>query len=121
MNLSDSSIDNQEINGENELNGETLNTSNDPTAVSSDCYENSVEMKVLEDKTKKKESLLNTKSYLMNSLLHFHDRDKILAQLSKQKMLDQASRNFHHGRLYNYVLPQPSKNYNKKLEVKAKY
>ena len=56
---------------------------------------------------RKKSCLLNTKNYLMNSLLHFRERDKILGQLSKQKTVDQSSRNFYHGRLYNYVLPPP--------------
>ena len=55
----------------------------------------------------RRSSLLNTKSFLMNSMLHFQDRDKILAQLSKKKSLEQKCRNFFHGRLYNYVLPAP--------------
>ena len=57
---------------------------------------------------RKKSCLLNTKNYLMNSLLHFRERDKILGQLSKQKTVDKSSRNFYHGRLYNYVLPPPN-------------
>ena len=55
----------------------------------------------------RRSSLLNTKSFLMNSMLHFQDRDKILAQLSKKKSLEPKCRNFFHGRLYNYVLPAP--------------
>ena len=55
----------------------------------------------------RRSSLLNTKSFLMNSMLHFQDRDKILAQLSKKKSLEPKCRNFFHGRLYNYVLSAP--------------
>ena len=55
----------------------------------------------------RRSSLLNTKSFLMNSMLHFQDRDKIVAQLSKKKSLEPKCRNFFHGRLYNYVLPAP--------------
>ena len=55
----------------------------------------------------RRSSLLNTKSFLMNSMLHFEDRDKIVAQLSKKKSLEPKCRNFFHGRLYNYVLPAP--------------
>ena len=58
-------------------------------------------------KKQKSLQLLNTKSYLMNSLLHFQDRDKITAQLTKQKSVGRKSRNYHHGRIYNYVLPPP--------------
>ena len=58
-------------------------------------------------KKQKSLQLLNTKSYLMNSLLHFQDRDKITAQLTKQKTVGRKSRNYHHGRIYNYVLPAP--------------
>ena len=55
----------------------------------------------------RRSSLLNTKSYLMNSMLHFQDRDKIVAQLSKKTSMEPKCRNFFHGRLYNYVLPSP--------------
>ena len=55
----------------------------------------------------RRSSLLNTKSFLMNSMLHFQDRDKIVAQLSKKKSMEPKCRNFFHGRLYNYVLPSP--------------
>ena len=55
----------------------------------------------------RRSSLLNTKSYLMNSMLHFQDRDKIVAQLSKKTSMEPKCRNFFHGRLYNYVLPAP--------------
>ena len=55
----------------------------------------------------RRSSLLNTKSFLMNSMLHFQDRDKILAQLSEKESLEPKCRNFFHGRLYNYVLPAP--------------
>ena len=55
----------------------------------------------------RRSSLLNTKSFLMNSMLHFQDRDKIVAQLSKKKSMEPKCRNFFHGRLYNYVLPAP--------------
>ena len=54
-----------------------------------------------------KSCLLHTKSYLMNSLLHLEDRNKILFQLSKQTNLDRQSRNIYHGKIYNYVLPAP--------------
>ena len=56
---------------------------------------------------KEKSCLLHTKSYLMNSLLHLQDRNKILLQLSKQNNLDSQSRNIYHGKIYNYVLPAP--------------
>ena len=56
---------------------------------------------------RQKSLLLNTKSYLMNSLLHFDDRNKITAQLTKQKTVGRKSRNYCHGRIYNYVLPAP--------------
>ena len=55
----------------------------------------------------RRSSLLNTKSFLMNSMLHFQDREKIVAQLAKKKSLEPKCRNFFHGRLYNYVLPAP--------------
>ena len=64
----------------------------------------------------KKSSLLNTKSYLMNSLLHYDDKEKILAQLSKIRTLEPSSRNYYHGRLYNYVLPAPKINQNNQVD-----
>ena len=67
---------------------------------------------------KKNQSLLNTKSYLLNSLLHFQEREKILNQLSKQKQLEPGSRNFFHGRVYNYVLPIPKSRSNKQVKDK---
>ena len=64
-------------------------------------------MKSVNNMKKEKSSLLHTKSYLMNSLLHLQDRSRILLQLSKQNDLDSQSRNIYHGKVYNYVLPAP--------------
>ena len=69
----------------------------------------------------KKSSLLNTKSYLMNSLLHYDDKEKILAQLSKIRTLEPSSRNYYHGRLYNYVLPAPKINQNNQVLLPTIY
>ena len=43
----------------------------------------------------------------MDSILHINQRDKILAQLARQPPLEPGSRNFYHGRIYNYILPPP--------------
>ena len=66
---------------------------------------------------KEKSCLLHTKSYLMNSLLHLQDRNKILVQLSKQNNLDRQSRNIYHGKIYNYVLPPPRVVWTNKKQV----
>ena len=66
----------------------------------------------------RRSSLLNTKSFLMNSMLHFQDRDKIVAQLSKKKSLEPKCRNFFHGRLYNYVLPAPKVTESNQVETR---
>ena len=66
-----------------------------------------INMKSVNNMKKEKSSLLHTKSYLMNSLLHLQDRSRILLQLSKQNDLDSQSRNIYHGKVYNYVLPAP--------------
>ena len=65
-----------------------------------------------------KSCLLHTKSYLMNSLLHLEDRNKILFQLSKQTNLDRQSRNIYHGKIYNYVLPAPRMVWTNKKQVR---
>ena len=54
-----------------------------------------------------KTELLDTRCYLMDSILHISQREKILAQLAKQLSLEPGSRNIYHGRIYNYVLPPP--------------
>ena len=66
---------------------------------------------------KEKSCLLHTKSYLMNSLLHLQDRNKMLVQLSKQNNLDRQSRNIYHGKIYNYVLPPPRLVWTNKKQV----
>ena len=43
----------------------------------------------------------------MESILHINHREKILAQLAKQLLLEPGSRNIYHGRIYNYILPPP--------------
>ena len=54
-----------------------------------------------------KMDLLDTRCYLMESILHINQREKILAQLAKQLLLEPGSRNIYHGRIYNYILPPP--------------
>ena len=74
-------------------------------------------MKSVNKVGKEKSSLLHTKSYLMNSLLHLQDRSRILLQLSKQTDLESHSRNIYHGKIYNYVLPAPRIFWTKRSQV----
>ena len=82
-----------------------IDNSNDNLTIESKSNDSMEEKRVI--CYQRRSSLLNTKSYLMNSMLHFQDRDKIVAQLSKKTSMEPKCRNFFHGRLYNYVLPAP--------------
>ena len=86
-------------------------------SASSSVDEGEERVKIMQNSRKEKTSLLHTKSYLMNSLLHLQDRNKILLQLSKQNNLDRQSRNIYHGKIYNYVLPAPRVAWTNKKQV----
>ena len=85
--------------------GRRIETVSQSPAVGNEVEE--IMMKSVNNMRKEKSSLLHTKSYLMNSLLHLEDRSRILLQLSKQNNLDSHCRNIYHGKIYNYVLPAP--------------
>ena len=76
-----------------------------------------IKMKSVNNVLKEKSSLLHTKSYLMNSLLHLQDRSRILLQLSKQADLESHNRNIYHGKIYNYVLPAPRVFWTRRTQV----
>lgn len=107
---------NVKSNGIEEILINDIDNSADNVTVESSSNESMEEKRVIYYQHRRS-SLLNTKSFLMNSMLHFEERDKIVAQLSKKRSLEPQCRNFFHGRLYNYVLPAPRLAQNNQVHI----
>ena len=107
---------NVKSNGIEEILINDIDNSADNVTVESSSNESMEEKRVIYYQ-QRRSSLLNTKSFLMNSMLHFEERDKIVAQLSKKRSLEPQCRNFFHGRLYNYVLPAPRLAQNNQVHI----
>ena len=107
---------NVKSNGIEEILINDIDNSADNVTVESSSNESMEEKRVIYYQ-QRRSSLLNTKSFLMNSMLHFEERNKIVAQLSKKRSLEPQCRNFFHGRLYNYVLPAPRLTQNNQVHI----